>query len=171
MSTLHFIDQQRTFYPVQQLCRVLGVVPSRYYAWRHRPAAGAVERADPAGETEMVEVFDDHTRRYGTRRLQVELRERGHRVGRQALRTGLRRHGRKALQTKSFVPRTTDSTHGQRCAPNLLRDQPRPTQANRVWVSDITCLPLASGAWVVPGRAYLCAFQDLCTKHVVGRTR
>ena len=27
-------------------------------------------------------------------------------------------------------------------------------------------LPLASGAW-----AYLCAFQDACTKHVVGRTR
>ena len=85
------------------------------------------------------------------------------RVGRQALRTALRRHERKALQPKSFVPRTTDSTHGQRCAPNLLLDQPSPTQANRVWVSDITCLPLASGAW-----AYLCAFQDLCTKYVVG---
>jgi putative transposase len=28
-------------------------------------------------------------------------------------------------------------------------------------VNDITCLPLASGAW-----AYLCAFQDGCTKHV-----
>jgi len=111
----------------------------------------------------MVEVFDDNKRRCGTRRLQVELRERGHRVGRQALRTGLRRHGRKALQPKSFVPRTTDSTHGQRYAPNLLLDQPRPTQANRVWVSDTTYLPLASGAW-----AYLCAFQGVCTKHVVG---
>ena len=73
----------------------------------------------------MVAVFDYHKRRYGTRRLRVELRESGRRVGRQALRTGLRRHGRKALQPKSFVPRTTDSTHGQRCAPNLLRDQPR----------------------------------------------
>ena len=87
----------------------------------------------------MLAVFDRQKRRYGTRRLQVELREKGHRVvGRQALRTGLRRHGRKALQAKSFVPRTTDSTHGQRCAPNLLLDQPKPTQANRVWVSDIT---------------------------------
>ena len=76
--------------------------------------AGAVERAEPAWETEMVEVFDDNKRRYGTRRLQVELRECSHRVGRQALRTGSRRHGRKALQPKSFVPRTTDSTHGQR---------------------------------------------------------
>ena len=159
MSQLQFIDQQRVHYPVQLLCHVLAVVPSRYYAWCRR----AKITAEPAWETAMVDVFDDHQRRYGTRRLQVELRELGHRVGRQALRTALRRHGRKALQPKAFTPRTTDSTHGKRCAPNLLLDQPRPTQANRVWVSDITYLPLASGHWV-----YCCAFQDVCTKQVVG---
>ena len=59
------------------------------------------------------------------------------------------------------IPRTGSGAH-----PNLLLDQPRPIQANRVWVSDITYLPLASRAW-----AYLCAFQDVCTKQVVGRTR
>lgn len=83
-------------------------------------------------------------------------------MGRQALRTALRRHGRKALQPKAFTPRTTDSTHGKRCAPNLLLDQPHPPQANRVWVSDITYLPLASDQWI-----YCCAFQDICTKQVV----
>ena len=160
---LQFIDQQRDFHPVKQLCQVLGVVSSRYYAWRLAQTTGAVGKPVPAWETKMVTIFDDHKRRYGTRRLQVELREKGHRVGRQALRTGLRRHGRKTLQPKSFVPRTTDSTHGKRCAPNRLRDQLPPTQANGVWVSDITYLPLANGAW-----AYLCAFQDVCTKHVVG---
>ena len=80
----------------------------------------------------MLAVFDHHERRYGTRRLQVELREIGHRVGRQALRTGLRGHHRQALQPRVFTPRTTDSTHGLRCAPNLLLDQPRPIQANQV---------------------------------------
>ncbi|GAB3637916.1 hypothetical protein GCM10027422_35060 [Hymenobacter arcticus] len=159
MSQLQFIDQQRLHYSVQLLCHVLAVVPSRYYAWCQR----AEPTAEPAWETAMVDVFDDHQRRYGTRRLQVELRALGHRVGRQALRTALRRHGRKALQPKAFTPRTTDSTHGKRCAPNLLLDQPRPTQANRVWVSDITYLPLANGNWV-----YCCAFQDVCTKQVVG---
>jgi len=159
MSQLQFIDQQRVHYPVQLLCQVLHVVPSRYYAWCQR----AVTKAEPAWETAMVDVFDDHQRRYGTRRLQVELRALGHRVGRQALRTALRRHGRQALQPKAFTPRTTDSTHGKRCAPNRLLDQPKPTQANRVWVSDITYLPLASGQWV-----YCCTFQDVCTKQVVG---
>ena len=61
------------------------------------------------------------------------------------------------------TPRTTDSTHGLRCAPNRLMDQPKSTRANQVWVSDITYLPLANGNW-----AYLCAFQDAATKHVVG---
>jgi transposase InsO family protein len=84
-------------------------------------------------------------------------------VGRQRLRTAMRRRGLRALQPKAFTPRTTDSTHGLRCAPNRLLDQPKPIRANRVWVSDITYLPLANGNW-----AYLCAFQDLCTKHVVG---
>ncbi|MGI4735897.1 MAG: IS3 family transposase [Janthinobacterium lividum] len=163
MSQLQFIDQRRFCYPVQVLCQVLNIVPSRYYAWRKGAAAGAIARTEPAWETALVEVFDEHHRRYGARRLQVELRELGHQVGRQAVRTALRRHERKALQAKAFVPRTTDSTHGKRCAPNLLLNQPKPTQANRVWVSDITYLPLANGNWV-----YCCAFQDVCTKQVVG---
>ena len=163
MSPLHFIDQQRVHYAVRQLCQVLDVVRSRYYACRHTQAAGAVGSSKPAWETEMLAVFDHHKRRYGTRRLQVELREKGHRVGRQALRTGLRRHGRRALQPKAFSPRTTDSIHGRRGAPNLLLDQPRPTQTNRLWISDITYLPLANGTW-----AYLCAFQGVYTKHVMG---
>ena len=163
MSELQFIDQQRLHYPVQLLCRVLRVVPSRYYAWRKDVAVGALAHAEPAWETALVDVFDDHQCRYGTRRLQVELRELGHQVGRQAIRTALRRQERKARQPKAFVPRTTDSTHEKRCAPNLLLDQPKPTQANRVWGSDITYLPLANGNWV-----YCCAFQDVCTKQVVG---
>ena len=40
----------------------------------------------------MLAVFDHYKRRYGAHRLQVELRELGHRVDRQALRTGLRQH-------------------------------------------------------------------------------
>jgi transposase InsO family protein len=40
-----------------------------------------------------VNVFGVHKRRYGTRRLQVALREKGHRVGRQRLRAAMRRRG------------------------------------------------------------------------------
>ncbi|TFZ61723.1 IS3 family transposase, partial [Hymenobacter sp. UV11] len=149
-------------YPVRLLCQLVEVPASGYYAWQQAQHQ-KVAQIEPAWETALVKVFGVHKRCYGTRRLRVELRRQGYRVGRQRLRTAMRRRGLHALQPKAFTPRTTDSTHGLRCAPNRLLDQPKPTQANRVWVSDITYLPLANGDWV-----YLCAFQDMVSQQVLG---
>ena len=161
MSRYRFIAAERGHYPVRRLCQVLGVPPSGFYVWQQGQQR-AVGSESPAGEKALVKTFGHHQRRYGTRRLRVTLRKKGHRVSRQRLRTAMRRRGLRALQPKAFAPRTTDSIHGLRCAPNRLLDQPTPTRASRVWVSDITYLPLANGAW-----AYLCAFQDVASKHVV----
>lgn len=162
MSRYRFIEAQRSQYPVRLLCQVVAVPVSGYYAWQ-RAQGQADDKPAPAWEEALVKVFGRHKRRYGTRRLQVALRRKGYRVGRQRLRTAMRRRGLHALQPKAFTPRTTDSTHGLRCAPNRLLNQSKPTQANQVWVSDITCLPLANGDW-----AYLCAYQDMFSKQVVG---
>ena len=107
--------------------------------------------------------FARHKSCYGTRRLRVALHQEGHWVGRQVLRSALARRGLRAVQPKAYTSRTTVSTRGLRCAPNWLLYQSKPAQVNRVWVSDITHLPLADGAW-----AYLCAFQDVASKLVVG---
>ena len=144
MSRYRFIDAQRAAHPVRLLCHVLGVPTSGYYAWQQAQQQ-AVAHGEPTWETALVKVFGHHQRRYGTRRLQLALRRKGYRVGRQRLRIAMRRRGLHALQPKAFTPRTTDSTHGLRCAPNRLLNQPKPTQANQVWVSDITYLPLANG--------------------------
>ena len=137
MSRHRFIAAERGQYPVRRLCQVLGVPASGFYAWQASQQR-AVGKPTPAWETALVKVFGVHKRRYGTRRLQVALREKGHRVGRQRLRTALRRRGLHALQSKAYTPRTTDSPHGLRCAPNRLLDQPKLSQINCVWVSDIT---------------------------------
>ncbi len=60
-----------------------------------------------------------------------------------------------AILPKSFVPPTTDSTHGKGYWPNLLLDQPLPLAPDLVWVSDITYLPLINGEW-----AYLGGWMD-----------
>jgi transposase InsO family protein len=163
VSCYIFIDQQRNYYPVRRLCRVLQVVPARYYGWRKQAASARPAPEPVAWEAALEKTFTRHQKRYGTRRLRVELQAQGHHVGRQRLRTAMRQRGLRALQPRAFTPRTTDSTHGLRCAPNRLLDQPVPTRPNQVWISDITYLPLASGAW-----AYLCAFQDSFTRQVVG---
>ncbi len=163
MSCWQFIDQERSSYPVELLCRTLSVSPARYYAWRTRQQPKPARPVAPDWEQALKDTFGQHKRCYGTRRLRVELQAQGHRVGRQRLRAAMRRHRLRAIQPRAYTPRTTDSTHGLRCAPNRLLDQPKPTRPNQVWVSDITYLPLASGQW-----AYLCAFQDACTRQVVG---
>ena len=145
------------------LCRTLNVSPARYYAWRTRQQPTPVRPAAPDWEQALKDTFGQHKRCYGTRRLRVELQAQGHRVGRQRLRAAMRRHRLQAIQPRAYTPRTTDSTHGLRSAPNRRLDQPKPTQPNQVWVSDSTYLPLASGQW-----AYLCAFQDAYTRQVVG---
>ena len=45
-----------------------------------------------------------HKQRYGTRRLRAEQ---GHCVGRQRLRTAMRRQVLRALQPRAYTPRTT----------------------------------------------------------------
>ena len=125
MSRYRFIAAGRDHYPVWRLCQVLTVPASGYYAWQagQQRAVGA---ATPAWETALVKAFRHHKRRYGTRRLQVALRQDGHWVGRQRLRM-MRREDLHALQPKAYTPRATDLTHGLRCAPNRLLDQPKPT--------------------------------------------
>ncbi len=158
MSRYRFIETQPTHYPIRLLCQVLGVPASGYYAWQ-QTHQHALAQGSPAWGTVLVKVFGRHKRRYGTRRQQVALRRKGYRVGRHRLRAAMRRRGLHALQPKAFTPRPTDSTHGLRCAPNRLLEQPKATQANHVWVSDITYLPLANGDW-----AYLCAYHDMVSK-------
>jgi transposase InsO family protein len=146
--------------PVRRLCAVLGVCPSAYYAWQiRRRTAGRV----PAVETAVVRAFTAHAARYGTRRLQHELRAQGHRLGRARIACVLRRHGLRAQQPRAFVPQTTDSGHGRRVAPNRLLDRPAPTAPDQVWVGDITYLPRQGGGWF-----YLAVWLDRYSRRVVG---
>ncbi|WP_157816107.1 IS3 family transposase [Spirosoma pollinicola] len=95
--------------------------------------------SEKAEYQQLVEqTFAKHKRRYGSRRITAELQEKGHSVGRCQVRTLMKLVGLQAIQPKSFVPRTTDSTHGRGYWPNLLLNQPLPKAPNLVWVSDIS---------------------------------
>jgi transposase InsO family protein len=59
-------------------------------------------------------------------------------------------------------PRTTDSTHQQPVAPNVLALMAEPTAPNQVWVTDSTYLETAEG-WL-----YVAAIFDAFSRRVVG---
>lgn len=156
-ETYRFIANEATTYPVAILCRALGVSRSGYYAWKERPA-----RRDQLAP-QVEEVFWQNSRRYGSRRITAELREQTV-IGRHRVRRLMREQGLRAIQPRRFVPRTTDSRHGQRMSPSLLVEREiivdRPRQ---VIVGDITYLPLQNGQW-----AYLATWMDLFSRKILG---
>ncbi|WP_152981805.1 DDE-type integrase/transposase/recombinase, partial [Hymenobacter sp. AT01-02] len=160
MSRYRFIRAQTPHYPVRRLCQALRVGVASYYRWQKKATGRPLV---PAWEQALCQTFVQHKRRYGTRRLQAELRAQGYAVGRHRIRQVLRQRELVAVQPRAFVPRTTQSEQGPRVAANHVLHRPAPTSADQVWVGDITYLPLQNGSW-----AYLAAFQDVYTKRVVG---
>jgi transposase InsO family protein len=69
--------------------------------------------------------------------------------------------GLKALQPKTYVPKTSDG-RADKPSPNLLLDHPLPELPNRVWAGDITFIPTSAG-WI-----YLAVVIDLCSRKIVG---
>ena len=113
-------------------------------------------------EKDVEEVFKAHKRRYGSRRIVSELKDRSISIGRHKVSRILRKKGLCAIQPKSFVPRTTTGSNLYR-SPNLLLERPKVERINEVWVGDITYLPIQSGGWV-----YLSNWLDLYSRKIVG---
>jgi putative transposase len=142
------------------LCKVMQVSRSAYYQFLvpQQPKAG-----DQQVEEKVTAVFRAHKRRYGIRRICAELKEEQIRIGKHKCRRIMKQHGLKAIQPRSFVPRTTQSRHPYAISPNLLQDREPPQRPNEVWVGDITYLPLSEGRW-----AYLAVWMDLYSRRIVG---
>jgi putative transposase len=151
-------------YPVLVMCDVLSVSRSCYYAYKSK--ATYVKKTEAAVlEKQVADTFRAHYSRYGVRRLVPELRDQGFKAGAYKVSRILREQGLKAIQPRSFVPRTTDSRHPYPISPNLLLQESGyngVSHINQAWVGDITFVPLQSG-W-----AYLSVWMDLYSRKVVG---
>lgn len=138
---------------------------SAYYAWRLRRERPPDSRL--AAEARAVkERFYFHRRRYGTRRISLDLKAKGIGMGRCKVRRLMKEENLKAINPKRFVPQTTDSRHERRISPNLLKEPAnRPANFGEVIIGDITYLALSGGRW-----CYLAMFQDKLTRRIVGWT-
>lgn len=115
----------------------------------------------------ILDVFWRHRRRYGARRIAVELSSRGIACGVARVARLLKTQGLKAIQPKSYQPRTTWSGHGLGYNENLLVGREGASRINEVWVADLTYIPL------LPRRSssrfgYLAMLMDLSSRRIVG---
>jgi transposase InsO family protein len=144
------------------VCAVLGICRSAYYAWRN----GALSERQ-VQEEEMIPLvralFWKHHRRYGARRLALDLHDLGYPCSPRRVARIMKDQGLRAIQPKSFVPKTTNSKHGLGYSPNLLLDAPTPTKINELWVGDITYVPLRGGSF-----CYLAILMDRYSRYIVG---
>lgn len=162
------IDQivLREGYAASVVCDLLEASRSGFYAWRSTQESRRAER-----ERELLpvieEVFWHHRRRYGARRIAVELTSRGIACGVARVARLLKTAGLRAIQPKSFAPKTTESRHRLGYNQNLLTGRVAPEKINEVWVGDITYIPL--GTRTSGGRfGYLALLMDLCSRKIVG---
>lgn len=153
---------QSTALSTASVCDVLAVSRSAYYAWR---SGGASPRRQRDAELAPLvrALFWKHRRRYGARRLAQDLADLGETCSPRRVAKLLKNQGLRAIQPKSFVPKTTDSRHGLGYSPNLLLEAPPPTGSNQLWVGDITYVPLRGGAF-----SYLAMLMDRHSRYLVG---
>ena len=114
-------------------------------------------------EQQIIDTFGEHKRRYGARRISKAIQMKGEKLSRYKATRVMKAFGLKAIQPRSFVPKTTDSRHNYRISPNLLLDRRLPKEPNEVWVGDITYIPMTGGRW-----CYLGVWMDLFSRKIVG---
>jgi transposase InsO family protein len=148
-------------YSIEDVCQALRVPRSSYYAWlRRQPGPRSIE--NQRLRQELVRLFGQNRKLYGSPRMAACLGRSGFLCSRNRVARHMRALGLKARQKRAFRPKTTDSNHPNPIAPNRLAQATRPKSPNQVWVADITYISTAQG-WL-----YLAAVMDLYSRKIVG---
>lgn len=155
-----FIDQHRAAYSVQQMCDVLQVSSSGFYAWCKRP----ISQREQANEELVVEIRRLHQRSretYGSPRIHADLRDKGFQVNRKRVARLMRVNGIRARRKQPY--KVTTKRHETRpVMPNLLAQDFTAHAANEKWLADITYIDTHEG-WL-----YLATVLDVYSRQIVG---
>lgn len=145
---------------MSEMCKVLHVSRSRYYAWRNDPLSKRAH-ADALLTQKIKAIFAEGRENYGTRSIQNRLAQRGIETSRKRIARLMELAGLRCKIKRKFKI-TTDSNHKLYIAPNLLQRQFYVDSPNRVWAGDITYIPTRNG-WL-----YLATVMDLYSRKIVG---
>jgi len=140
---------------IAQMAPLLPVSESGYRKWNSRESK----------EEDRQLILEIHAIKeefffYGYRRVDEELRRRGHKTNHKKV-LRLMREEKLIVVKKKVKPKTTNSNHSFRRYPNLLADFV-PIDINQAWVSDITYVPIGNKY------AYLATLMDLWSRKIVG---
>jgi len=152
-------DHQADF-PVATMCRVLGLSPSGFYAWRHRaPSRRARQDIILTAAIQASHAASDDT--YGAPRILRDLRDAGHHVGQKRVARLMRAAELVGVSRRRWVTTTQRGPVAVR-VPDLVERQFAAAAPNQLWVADITYIP----TWA--GFLFLAVVLDAFSRRIVG---
>jgi transposase InsO family protein len=156
-----WIQEHRQAFGIKAMCQVLEVSPSGFYAWCGRPISERQKRRSELAR--RIKAAHQNSRGvYGSPRVYRVLEAQGQQVCENTVARIMRLEQIRARIKRRFVPRTTDSAHDHRPAPNRLDRCFEADRPNHKWVADITYVATEEG-WL-----YVAAVMDLYSRRIVG---
>lgn len=144
---------------MRTLCRLYGVSPAGYYAWKQRPASGRM--LDDARWIEKIRSIHTGSRQtYGSPRIHAALAHRGEAVGRRRIERLMREQGIRACSARLYrripaIGRFFDSVDSKAHKVDVR-------EIDQVWVGDITYLKVRD-QW-----RYLATVMDRHSRRLLG---
>jgi len=154
------VKAHQAVHKIATMCRVLGVSPSGYHAWRKRPPSKrAVANAALLQEVEVVHQKSRGT--YGAPRVFEEFKAGGKKVGRNRIARLMQVAGIRGVSRRKECW-TTIRDKDAKTAPDLVSRHFQASGPDQLWVADITYVP----TWA--GFLYLAIVLDVWSRKVIG---
>jgi len=160
-----FIDDHRSVFGVERICRALPIAPSTYYARaavaRDPELASKRAKRDRENSRAIRRVFDGSGARYGARKVWHALRLEGHAIARCTVERLMQAMDLQGLSRGKAVV-TTNPDAAQTCPEDKVERAFVAAAPNRLWVSDFTYV----STW--QGMAYVAFVIDVFARKIVG---
>jgi len=127
-----FVKAHRRVWPVNAICRVLSVTRSGFFAWLKRRVSERRRRREELAE-KIKATHEKNRGVYGSPRIFEALRADGVNVCCNTVAKVMRAEGIRGKVKRKFMLRTTDSSHDQPVAANVLDRQFETERPDQKW--------------------------------------
>lgn len=154
------VDKLSDKFSIHALCKTLNILRSTYYHHKLRsPKLKQWELEDEVIRPVVQQIFEESRGRYGTRKLKIELENRGYRVSLKRLRRYMKELNIKCKQSQLKYFSSSNRKYMYRR--NKLKQQFLQTAPNLVWVSDVTYVRVGKDFYSI------CVIIDLFSRKVL----